>query len=57
MKKPKTIKYYLKKNSELKFKVNRLSKEAMMYQNVIAKILDSENVEEYVNQLRKELLK
>ena len=57
MKAPKTIKYYQKKNSELKFKVNRLSKEAMMYQNVIAKILDSENVEEYVNQLRKELLK
>ena len=57
MKAPKTIKYYQKKNSELKFKVNSLSKEAMMYQNVLAKILDSENVEEYVNNLRKELYK
>ena len=57
MKAPKNIKYYQKKNAELKFKVNRLSKEAMMYQNVLSKIFESEDVVEYVTNLKKELLK
>lgn len=57
MKAPKNIKYYQKKNTELKFKVNRLSKEAMMYQNVLSKIFESEDVVEYVTNLKKELLK
>ena len=57
MKKAKTIGYYQKSNRELKRAYYKIEQSNVMYQNILSKIFESEDVESYVNNLKKELLK